>query len=80
MGCNLQSEGLCRVWQWLYFKQTPENYEESGEFNRVDFICSGVFSAQHPGHCLTSPCVDGIRPLFFTQLSLMSLTRHERSV
>jgi len=34
-------------WQWLYFKRMPESYEESRESNRVDFLCSGVFSAHY---------------------------------
>jgi starch synthase/alpha-amylase len=34
-------------WQWLYFERPPKSYEESREFNRVDFLCSGVFSAHY---------------------------------
>ncbi|WP_020587279.1 glycogen synthase [Desulfobacter curvatus] len=34
-------------WQWLYFKRPPESYEESREVNRVDFLCSGVFSSHY---------------------------------
>ncbi|WP_020587951.1 glycogen synthase [Desulfobacter curvatus] len=34
-------------WQWLYFQQPPESYEQSRISNRVDFLCSGVFSAHY---------------------------------
>ena len=45
-------------WQGLYFKRMPESYEESRKFNRVDFLCSGVFSA-HYGYCPDS-CVNAL--------------------
>jgi starch synthase len=34
-------------WRWLYFKKTPYNYEESRDWNRVDFLTSGVFAAHY---------------------------------
>ncbi|MFH2092779.1 MAG: glycogen/starch synthase [Pseudomonadota bacterium] len=34
-------------WQWLFFKKTPHNYEESRDWNRVDFLTSGVFAAHY---------------------------------
>ena len=35
-------------WQWLYFQtDAPENYEESRDHNRVDFLSSGVFAAHY---------------------------------
>ncbi len=34
-------------WKWLYFKNPPANYEESREWNRVDFLTSGVFAAHY---------------------------------
>ncbi len=34
-------------WKWLFFKTTPHNYEESRDWNRVDFLTSGVFSAHY---------------------------------
>ncbi|MFN2357982.1 MAG: glycogen synthase [Desulfotignum sp.] len=34
-------------WQWMYFKNPPENYEESRDWNRVDFLTSGVFAAHY---------------------------------
>ncbi|MCF6246042.1 MAG: glycogen/starch synthase [Desulfobacula sp.] len=34
-------------WQWLYFKKPPDNYEESRNWNRVDFLASGVFAAHY---------------------------------
>ncbi|NOX33782.1 MAG: glycosyltransferase [Deltaproteobacteria bacterium] len=34
-------------WQWLFFKKPPCNYEESRDWNRVDFLSSGVFAAHY---------------------------------
>lgn len=34
-------------WQRLYFKDPPVNYEESRDWNRVDFLTSGVFAAHY---------------------------------
>jgi len=34
-------------WQWLFFKIKPHNYEESREWNRVDFLTSGIFAAHY---------------------------------
>ncbi|MCG8643956.1 MAG: glycogen/starch synthase [Desulfobacterales bacterium] len=34
-------------WQWLFFKQPPGHYEESRDWNRVDFLSSGIFAAHY---------------------------------
>ena len=34
-------------WNWLFFKKTPYNYEESREWNKIDFLTSGVFAAHY---------------------------------
>ena len=34
-------------WNWLFFKKTPFNYEESREWNKIDFLTSGVFAAHY---------------------------------
>ncbi len=34
-------------WRWLFFKKPPHNYEESRDWNRVDFLTSGVFAAHY---------------------------------
>ncbi|MCF8113743.1 MAG: glycogen/starch synthase [Desulfotignum sp.] len=34
-------------WQWMYFMHPPVNYEESRDWNRVDFLTSGVFAAHY---------------------------------
>ncbi len=34
-------------WKRLFFKKTPENYKESRDWNRVDFLTSGVFAAHY---------------------------------
>ncbi len=32
-------------WKQLYFEHSPYNYEESREYNKIDFLVSGVFAA-----------------------------------
>ena len=32
-------------WKYLYFRYMPWSYEETREWNPVDFLCSGVFAA-----------------------------------
>ncbi|MBU1344244.1 MAG: glycogen/starch synthase [Proteobacteria bacterium] len=34
-------------WKWLFFKKPPHNYEESRDWNRVDFLTSGVFASHY---------------------------------
>lgn len=34
-------------WRWMFFKKPPFNYEESRDWNRVDFLTSGVFAAHY---------------------------------
>ncbi len=34
-------------WNYLYFRNPPHNYEESREWNRVDFLVSGVFASHY---------------------------------
>ncbi|MBT3178676.1 MAG: glycosyltransferase [Desulfobacula sp.] len=34
-------------WKWLFFKKPPHNYEESRDWNRVDFLTSGIFAAHY---------------------------------
>ncbi|MBU2429367.1 MAG: glycosyltransferase, partial [Proteobacteria bacterium] len=34
-------------WKYLFFKNVPYNYEESRDWNRVDFLTSGVFAAHY---------------------------------
>ena len=34
-------------WKQLYFKTPPHSYEESRDWNRVDFLTSGVFAAHY---------------------------------
>ena len=46
-------------WQWLFFKKTPYNYEESRDWNRVDFLSSGVFAAHY---------VNTVSPTFLTEI------------
>ena len=46
-------------WQWLFFKNTPQNYEESRDWNRVDFLTSGIFSAHY---------VNTVSPTFLTEI------------
>jgi len=46
-------------WQWLYFDSPPTNYEESRDWNRVDFLTSGVFSAHY---------VNTVSPTFLTEI------------
>ncbi|MBA3009905.1 MAG: glycogen/starch synthase [Proteobacteria bacterium] len=46
-------------WKWLYFKTPPENYEQSRDWNRVDFLSSGVFAAHY---------VNTVSPTFLTEI------------
>ena len=46
-------------WKWLFFKSPPANYEESRDWNRVDFLTSGVFSAHY---------VNTVSPTFLTEI------------
>ncbi len=46
-------------WKWLYFKNPPVNYEESREWNRVDFLTSGVFAAHY---------VNTVSPTFLVEI------------
>jgi starch synthase/alpha-amylase len=46
-------------WQWLFLKTPPHNYEESRDWNRVDFLTSGVFSAHY---------VNTVSPTFLTEI------------
>ena len=32
-------------WKQLYFEHSPYNYEESREYNKIDFLVSGIFAA-----------------------------------
>ena len=41
-------------WRWLFFKKPPYNYEESRDWNRVDFLTSGVFAAHYVNTVSTS--------------------------
>jgi starch synthase len=46
-------------WKWLFFKKTPHNYEESRNWNRVDFLTSGIFAAHY---------VNTVSPTFLTEI------------
>ncbi len=46
-------------WQWLYFGEPPANYEQSRDWNRVDFLTSGVFAAHY---------VNTVSPTFLTEI------------
>lgn len=46
-------------WRWLYFKTPPRHYEESRDWNRVDFLSSGVFAAHY---------VNTVSPTFLTEI------------
>lgn len=46
-------------WKRLFFKRPPVNYEESREWNRVDFLTSGVFAAHY---------VNTVSPSFLTEI------------
>ncbi len=46
-------------WKWLFFKKPPYNYEESRDWNRIDFITSGVFAAHY---------VNVVSPTFLTEI------------
>jgi starch synthase/alpha-amylase len=46
-------------WRWLYFKTPPHHYEESRDWNRVDFLSSGVFAAHY---------VNTVSPTFLTEI------------
>ncbi len=46
-------------WHWLFFKKPPANYEESRDWNRVDFLTSGVFAAHY---------VNTVSPTFLTEI------------
>lgn len=46
-------------WKWLFFKTPPYNYEESRDWNRVDFLSSGVFAAHY---------VNTVSPTFLTEI------------
>jgi starch synthase len=46
-------------WRWLFFKKPPETYEESRDWNRVDFLTSGIFAAHY---------VNTVSPTFLTEI------------
>ncbi|OQY50560.1 MAG: glycogen synthase [Desulfobacteraceae bacterium 4572_89] len=46
-------------WKWLFLKTPPFNYEESRDWNRVDFLTSGVFAAHY---------VNTVSPRFLTEI------------
>jgi starch synthase/alpha-amylase len=46
-------------WHWLFFKTPPQNYEESRDWNRVDFLTSGIFAAHY---------VNTVSPTFLTEI------------
>jgi len=46
-------------WQKLFFKTPPHHYEESRDWNRVDFLTSGVFAAHY---------VNTVSPTFLTEI------------
>ena len=46
-------------WKRLFFKKTPFNYEESRDWNRVDFLTSGVFAAHY---------VNTVSPTFLNEI------------
>ncbi|WP_457553261.1 glycogen synthase [Desulfobacula sp.] len=46
-------------WKQLFFKKPPYNYEESRDWNRVDFLTSGVFAAHY---------VNTVSPTFLTEI------------
>ena len=58
-------------WQNLFFKQMPQNYEESRHINKVDLLTSGIFGAHFIN--TVSPTflhevVDGIHSFIQTQI------------
>jgi starch synthase/alpha-amylase len=46
-------------WRWLFFKTPPQTYEESRDWNRVDFLTSGIFAAHY---------VNTVSPTFLTEI------------
>ncbi|MCK5836461.1 MAG: glycogen/starch synthase [Desulfobacula sp.] len=46
-------------WKWLFLKTPPFNYEESRDWNRIDFLTSGVFAAHY---------VNTVSPRFLTEI------------
>ncbi len=46
-------------WQWLFLKTPPVNYEQSRDWNRVDFLTSGVFASHY---------VNTVSPMFLTEI------------
>ena len=46
-------------WRHLYFERIPASYEESREFNQIDFLSSGIFAAHF---------VNTVSPRFLTEI------------
>jgi starch synthase len=46
-------------WKYLYYRYTPRAYEETREWNEVDFLCSGIFAAHY---------VNTVSPSFLTEI------------
>jgi starch synthase/alpha-amylase len=44
---TIEDRGIdaAQFWQTLFYDRPPANYEETREYNRVDFLASGVFAA-----------------------------------
>jgi starch synthase len=64
---EIEDQGIdsAAFWKWLFFKKPPHNYEESRNWNRVDFLTSGVFAAHYVNtvsHTFLKEIVDGHHP------------------
>ncbi len=46
-------------WDHLFFERVPVNYEESREYNRIDFLASGLFAAHY---------VNTVSPTFLNEI------------
>jgi starch synthase/alpha-amylase len=46
---TIEDRGIdaAQFWQHLFYERPPANYEETREFNRIDFLASGVFASHY---------------------------------
>jgi starch synthase/alpha-amylase len=58
---TIEDRGIdgAEFWDHLFYERVPADYEETREFNRVDFLASGLFAAHY---------VNTVSPTFLTEI------------
>ena len=58
---HIEDRGIdaAAFWKYLFYRYPPRSYEDSREWNEVDFLCSGIFSAHY---------VNTVSPTFLAEI------------